>query len=89
LLIFGFVKDFIRKECQDDVRYRRMSQVSQVIMFFTSFSDLVFLVLIISILVKIYRGSKRRRQDPPVLSSDEEDDAEFLRFVENRDAQNA
>ena len=89
LLIFAFVKDYFRKECQENDRYYRLSKWTQVVIFFASFSDLTLLIVIITIIVKMLRASKRRRLNPQVLSSDEEDDAEFLRVVESTNERNA
>ena len=47
IMIYGFLKDTIREACKEDVRFQRMDQVSQVIMFLVGVSGMYFLILAI------------------------------------------
>ena len=46
-MLLGFFKDFERDECHQDKRYQRMNQVSQVVMFLVSLSDIFMLIMAI------------------------------------------
>ena len=74
----SYFLDNSREECRSDVRFNKMSQVAQVIMFLVGLHSLFQLVIAIIVGRKTCRANQRRKLDPPVLSSDEEDDAEFL-----------
>ena len=78
LLVYGFIKDSIRKECQDDERYKRMAEVTQVILVLVAISTLQILVMGSISCYKTCRAARRKKMNPPVDSSDEEDDKEFL-----------
>lgn len=86
VIAYGFIKDFLRDECQDDKRYQRMLKVSQVIMFLVGASGLYLLVVSIVTCHKKCKTMRKMRRDPPEVSSDEEDDKEF---IENLEAQRA
>ena len=58
-----------------------MDQVSQVIMFLVSISDLYFLILACINVNLLCRARFRKKKVPPILSSDEEDDVELLRHA--------
>ena len=61
LLLFSFIMDHTREACYDDKRYQRMSQVTQVIMFLTTISNLFLLIITIKVISKQCRASKRHR----------------------------
>ena len=78
-MIFGFLRDHMRDECQKDKRFERMDKVTQVIMFLASITSIYILLKALGAIHKFCQRASRMKLDPPRLSSDEEDDSEYLR----------
>mmetsp|Transcript_28570 Transcript_28570/g.35347 ORF Transcript_28570/g.35347 Transcript_28570/m.35347 type:complete len:285 (+) Transcript_28570:441-1295(+) len=84
LLLFAFLRDTWRAECQKDTRYEKMNQVAGVVMFLAIVQSLILFTRSIFICQAHCQARRRKRMDPHELSSDEEDNDEFLRSVTAR-----
>ena len=64
LLLFSFLKDTRRKECQTDTRFEKMNQVAGVLMFLSVVQSLILLTRSIFICNKYCKAKKRRHANP-------------------------
>ena len=79
-ILYSFINDFEKDECQNDDRYETMLLPSWVLLGVVSTYGLLLLILTSVQCFKCLRACNRRNKESPEdLSSDEEDDVEFMK----------